>query len=274
MFPDIRDYYHYRGSLTTPPCSEGVLWHVFKTPITFSREQVEIIISAMRSLEAASLFGYTNRPVQPLNGRTVNLGYPSPPVPEGSEPLEAQYIFPFDYFSVSVSAQEQFIDAFVEQLAFALGVNRNGVSITNLQRNDPRGVIVTAGIVTPFTVSEEVFNEVTSEENTVFTSERGWNVQAYGEATNDVQSLAPSDNDDDDNNKGLSDNTIATIVVLVVMFVILIAANALLWCCLLKGNKQQQVVHYNSDKSKQRGSLGNLEGKSVGRQSQTNMMEA
>ena len=33
-------YWHYPGSLTTPPCSESVLWHVLKEPIKISKKQV------------------------------------------------------------------------------------------------------------------------------------------------------------------------------------------------------------------------------------------
>jgi len=54
--------YRYDGSLTTPPCSEGVQWIVMATPIAMSAEQ----IAAFRAI-----IHDNNRPVQPLNGRTV-----------------------------------------------------------------------------------------------------------------------------------------------------------------------------------------------------------
>jgi carbonic anhydrase len=54
--------YRYVGSLTTPPCSEGVQWIVMATPISMSAEQ----IAAFRAI-----IHNNNRPVQPLNGRTV-----------------------------------------------------------------------------------------------------------------------------------------------------------------------------------------------------------
>lgn len=56
------DYYRFDGSLTTPPCSEGVRWMVLKQPLTVSGEQVE---------QFNSLIGDNNRPVQPLNARVV-----------------------------------------------------------------------------------------------------------------------------------------------------------------------------------------------------------
>jgi carbonic anhydrase len=34
-------YYKFMGSLTTPPCSEKVKWHVYKTEMTISKEQVK-----------------------------------------------------------------------------------------------------------------------------------------------------------------------------------------------------------------------------------------
>ena len=57
------EYFMYSGSLTTPPCSEGVLWVVLKEPITASEDQVSQFFDT---------FGFsTNRPVQPHNARTV-----------------------------------------------------------------------------------------------------------------------------------------------------------------------------------------------------------
>lgn len=62
MLPD-RDYYLVNGSLTTPPCSEGVRWLVMKNPVEASTEQIE---------KFHSLFHMdTNRPLQPINARPV-----------------------------------------------------------------------------------------------------------------------------------------------------------------------------------------------------------
>lgn len=55
-------YYTYRGSLTTPNCSEIVTWFVVSEPLTMSVEQIE----AFRAI-----FSDNYRPVQPLNGRQV-----------------------------------------------------------------------------------------------------------------------------------------------------------------------------------------------------------
>ncbi len=64
LFPKNKDYYHYDGSLTTPPCSEVVNWYVLATPVQASKEQ----------LKAFSKILHDNyRPVMPLNNRTVEL---------------------------------------------------------------------------------------------------------------------------------------------------------------------------------------------------------
>lgn len=57
------DYFNYNGSLTTPPCSEGVKWFVMKNPIEVSADQIQ---------HYHDLLGFdNNRPVQPTNARVV-----------------------------------------------------------------------------------------------------------------------------------------------------------------------------------------------------------
>ena len=63
MLPDQHGYYRFNGSLTTPPCSEGVRWLVMKYYDTVSKEQIEKFTKAMH--------GPTNRPVQPINARII-----------------------------------------------------------------------------------------------------------------------------------------------------------------------------------------------------------
>jgi len=62
VFSPDDEYYVYEGSLTTPPCTEGVNWFVRKKPVEVSKEQIEAIKKVMPPHNA--------RPVQPLNGRT------------------------------------------------------------------------------------------------------------------------------------------------------------------------------------------------------------
>jgi carbonic anhydrase len=63
LLPDDRDYYRFNGSLTTPPCSEGVLWLVMKQPMSASAEQIARFRHVMHH--------DNNRPLQPLNARAV-----------------------------------------------------------------------------------------------------------------------------------------------------------------------------------------------------------
>jgi carbonic anhydrase len=63
LLPADRDYYRFNGSLTTPPCSEGVWWLVMKKPASVSKKQVE---------QFSKTIGFANnRPVQPVNARPV-----------------------------------------------------------------------------------------------------------------------------------------------------------------------------------------------------------
>ncbi|XP_075116966.1 carbonic anhydrase 1-like [Leptodactylus fuscus] len=71
----VESYYKYQGSLTTPPCSENVSWHVVSTPLQLSRSQFQAIVSSVyftsRDSEEHSPMMNNYRPTQPLNGRTV-----------------------------------------------------------------------------------------------------------------------------------------------------------------------------------------------------------
>lgn len=62
LLPEGRGYYTYMGSLTTPPCTEGVLWLVLQRPVQVSAEQIAIF---------SRLYRNNARPVQPLNGRLI-----------------------------------------------------------------------------------------------------------------------------------------------------------------------------------------------------------
>lgn len=62
LLPASRGYYTFPGSLTTPPCTQGVTWFVFKSPVQVSEDQVASF---------AQRYPHNARPVQPLNGRAV-----------------------------------------------------------------------------------------------------------------------------------------------------------------------------------------------------------
>ena len=62
LLPESRNYYTYMGSLTTPPCTEGVLWLVMKNSVSVAAEQVGIF---------GKLYSMNARPAQPANGRLI-----------------------------------------------------------------------------------------------------------------------------------------------------------------------------------------------------------
>jgi len=62
LLPAISGFYRYMGSLTTPPCSEGVNWFVLKKPDTASKAQIDAMHKAI---------GNNARPAQPMNNRLM-----------------------------------------------------------------------------------------------------------------------------------------------------------------------------------------------------------
>ena len=62
MLPAARMTYRYQGSLTTPPCTEGVNWLLMENPVELSAAQISAMTGAYEG---------NNRPVQPLNGRDL-----------------------------------------------------------------------------------------------------------------------------------------------------------------------------------------------------------
>ncbi|HHR5914072.1 TPA: carbonic anhydrase [Providencia alcalifaciens] len=63
LLPENVGVYRFSGSLTTPPCSEGVIWMVLEQPASVSAEQIRQFRSVLQHAN--------NRPVQPLNGRVI-----------------------------------------------------------------------------------------------------------------------------------------------------------------------------------------------------------
>lgn len=62
LLPQRRDYYTFMGSLTTPPCTEGVLWLVMKEPVQASPSQLALF---------SRLYPFNARPVQASSGRMI-----------------------------------------------------------------------------------------------------------------------------------------------------------------------------------------------------------
>jgi carbonic anhydrase len=63
LLPTGTHHFSYHGSLTTPPCTEGVQWIVLRDPVSMSARQVAQFVS---------IIGHNARPVQPLHGRRVH----------------------------------------------------------------------------------------------------------------------------------------------------------------------------------------------------------
>src|SRR3546814_5664301 len=62
IMPAPHSFWSYGGSLTTPPCSEGVRWTMQRMPLALSTQHIAALEKAM---------GANARPVQPVNGRAV-----------------------------------------------------------------------------------------------------------------------------------------------------------------------------------------------------------
>ncbi|AFY94895.1 carbonic anhydrase [Chamaesiphon minutus] len=64
LLPNSKSYYSYIGSLTTPPCSEGVNWTILTTPITISSSQLQ---------EFKKFYPIDARPIHSTNARKIEL---------------------------------------------------------------------------------------------------------------------------------------------------------------------------------------------------------
>jgi len=72
LIPKTNEYFRYHGSLTTPGCTESLMWTVFKDPIYITQAQM----NSFRTIygNGGEVLQKNNRPTQALNGRPVNAG--------------------------------------------------------------------------------------------------------------------------------------------------------------------------------------------------------
>ena len=63
LLPKNREYYRFNGSLTTPPCTEGVRWLVMKEPVSASEDQISAFSDVLHEPN--------NRPLQAVNARVI-----------------------------------------------------------------------------------------------------------------------------------------------------------------------------------------------------------
>lgn len=94
LLPTDTDLFHYFGSLTTPPCS-AALWVMCARRMTMSREQIGRLVDAMVDKP-------NNRPVQPLNGRTILL-FPAA-TPPREVPQDWQLVLQADSLVIAAAA--------------------------------------------------------------------------------------------------------------------------------------------------------------------------
>ncbi|XP_053560816.1 carbonic anhydrase 4 [Bombina bombina] len=69
---DLTRYYRYEGSLTTPPCTENVIWTVFEEPILLGKEQIKAFYETLNFDAGTHKMENNFRPVQNLNERKVS----------------------------------------------------------------------------------------------------------------------------------------------------------------------------------------------------------
>ncbi|KAM4847768.1 carbonic anhydrase 9 isoform X1 [Urocitellus parryii] len=72
---DLSRYFRYEGSLTTPPCAQGVIWTVFNQTVRLSAKQLHILSSSLWESHNSRL-QLNFRATQPLNGRMIEASFP------------------------------------------------------------------------------------------------------------------------------------------------------------------------------------------------------
>lgn len=92
---DFTDYWSYDGSLTTPPCSEGIKWSVIKNVQPISDRQLKIFTENLADDDNWSAGKGNNRQLMPLNGRTLSYSGASQLLAGAAAALTALVAFSF-----------------------------------------------------------------------------------------------------------------------------------------------------------------------------------
>ncbi|XP_009865862.1 PREDICTED: pentraxin-related protein PTX3-like [Apaloderma vittatum] len=88
MLPEnLSHFYRYQGSLTTPPCSESVIWTIFHSPIVLSHTQISLLENTLLDWQNRTLRN-DYRHAQPLNGRVVESSFRAKLTQEQCHPEE------------------------------------------------------------------------------------------------------------------------------------------------------------------------------------------
>ncbi|NXB51306.1 CAH6 anhydrase, partial [Leucopsar rothschildi] len=75
MLPEnLSHFYRYQGSLTTPPCSESVIWTIFHSPVVLSHTQIQLLENTLLDRHNRTLRN-DYRHTQPLQGRVVEASF-------------------------------------------------------------------------------------------------------------------------------------------------------------------------------------------------------
>ncbi|XP_012511929.1 PREDICTED: carbonic anhydrase 9 [Propithecus coquereli] len=73
---DLSRYFRYEGSLTTPPCAQGVIWTVFNQTVRLSAKQLHTLSGSLWG-PSDSRLQLNFRVTQPLNGRVIEASFPA-----------------------------------------------------------------------------------------------------------------------------------------------------------------------------------------------------
>nr|XP_058927235.1 carbonic anhydrase 9 isoform X5 [Kogia breviceps] len=73
---DLSRYFRYEGSLTTPPCAQGVIWTVFNQTVKLSAKQLHALSDSLWGPDDSRL-QLNFRATQPLNGRIIEASFPA-----------------------------------------------------------------------------------------------------------------------------------------------------------------------------------------------------
>lgn len=81
------EFWHYEGSFTTPPCTEGVDFLIAQDEVVTSASYVASYMEYLKKTGKGNSYGQNHRPIQPLNGRKISTGRfwevcPKGPVPD------------------------------------------------------------------------------------------------------------------------------------------------------------------------------------------------
>ncbi|XP_054842263.1 carbonic anhydrase 9 [Eublepharis macularius] len=82
---NLSSYFHYNGSLTTPPCYQTVNWTVFNQTVLLSQEQISVLEESLLGGKEHLIQGNFRLP-QSLHGRRVLASFPMPPASPFVEP--------------------------------------------------------------------------------------------------------------------------------------------------------------------------------------------